>query len=154
MTLCPQSFHWKKHKVFDDPRIQHFQSANMRSRYFRNSDLVPFSDLKPISIFFTATIAGQMKLLERQILHKTIFQQSEHSIWTKNYSQMGVNFRVKCSIDPASTAKQSDLNLPKIPKICTKYKYNFLTSDRSLLTDYQRECQDIHGLKSCNIVIF
>ena len=69
-----------------------------------------------------------------------IFQQSEHSIYTKNYSYMGVNFLVKCSIVPASTAKQSDLNLPKISKICKKYKQNFLTNDRRLLTDYEVEC--------------
>ena len=51
---------------------------------------------------FTAAIAGHVKLLRHQNLENMVFQQSEHSICT--------SYMFTASMDPASSAKQSDLN--------------------------------------------
>ena len=44
---------------------------------------------------------------------------------------------LSASMDPASMAKQSDLNLPEKSKIPTKKKHIFLTCEQLLHTYYQ-----------------
>ena len=51
---------------------------------------------------FTAAIAGYVKLLEHQNLDNMVLQQYEHSICT--------SYMFTASMDPAFSAKQSDLN--------------------------------------------
>ena len=59
-----------------------------------------------------------------------ILQQSEHPISTRNYSfdsqnNITVNFTLSASMDPASTAKQHNLNPQEKSKISAKYKHVF-----------------------------
>ena len=87
MTLCPHSW-LEKHVILDTIVSILFSAQTWEVAISEMGWLDPVLDLKFIShfLFFTATIAGQMKLLEHQKVDKMILQQYEPSICPRKYS--------------------------------------------------------------------